>query len=161
MKHYTLRGEQRAVLGFTDLYVVTDADLTPATDTTDQALVLETLAFGDVVYYTALIEIKTAFDAANVSADNALTVSLGVTSALTQIIGASALAAAGVGTAAKTAYAPAAGGSPYVVPTGGKDLIANFDLTDADGALADYSAGEIHIWANISRWAVRTGTLAV
>lgn len=156
MRHYKLSAVQTAANGgFTDLFVLTHADLTAATDTTDQAITLDALAFGDLVAYHALIEIVTAFDAANVSADNALTVSLGVTGALTQIIGASALAAAGAGTAAKTAYAPAAGGSPYVTPTGGKDLIANFDITDADGALADYSAGEIRIWVNISRQAVR------
>lgn len=156
MKHILLTAAQSAANhGFTDLFVLTHADLTDATDNTDQAITLDALDFGDVVGYNALIEIVTALDAATVSADNALTVSLGVTGALTQVIGASALAAAGVGTVAKTAYAPAAGGSPYVTPTGGKNLIANFDITDADGALADYTAGEIRIWCNISRWSKR------
>lgn len=157
MRHTLLTAAQKAATGFTDLFVLTHADLTEAVDNTDQAITLDALAFGDLVGYHALIEIVTAFDAAAVSADNALTVSLGVTSALTQIIGASALAAAGVGTAAKTAYATAAGGAAYATPTGGKNLIANFDITDADGALVDYSTGEIRIWCNISRWASRAG----
>lgn len=156
MKHYLAREIAKAASGFTDLFVLTHADLTEATDNTDQAITLDALEFGDLVGYQALIEIRTAFDAATVSADNALTVSLGVTGALTQIIGASALAAAGAGTAAKTAYAPAAGGAAYPTPTGGKNLIANFDITDADGALVDYTAGEIWIWVNISRYSVRT-----
>lgn len=156
-RHYKLSAEQFAANGgFTDLFILTHADLTQAADNTDQAITLDALAFGDVVGYHALIEIVTAFDAAAVSADNALTVSLGVTGALTQIIGASALAAAGAGTAAKTGYGTAAGGAAYVTPTGGKDLIANFDITDADGALVDYSAGEIRIWVNISRWSQRS-----
>lgn len=161
MKHILLQASQSAAnSGYTDLFVLTHADLTQATDNTDQSVTLDALEFGDVVGYNALIEIVTALDAANVSADNALTVSLGVTGALTQIIGASALAAAGVGTVAKTGYATAAGGAPYVTPTGGKDLIANFDITDADGALADYSAGEIRIWCNIHRWSKRANTEA-
>lgn len=156
MRHYLLNETQKSATGFTDLFVLTHADLTQATDNTDQSITLDALEFGDLVGYHALIEIVTAFDAANVSADNAVTVSLGVTGALTQIIGASAIAASGAGTAAKTAYATAAGGSPYVTPTGGKDLIANFDITDADGALADFSAGELRIWVNISRWSQRS-----
>jgi hypothetical protein len=156
MKHVLLTAAQSAANnGFTDLFVLTHADLTEATDNTDQAITLDALDFGDLVGYNALIEITTAFDAATVSADNALTVSLGVNGALTQVIGASALASGGAGTAAKTAYATAAGGSPYVTPTGGKSLQANFDITDADGALVDYTAGEIRIWVNISRWSKR------
>lgn len=154
-RHYLLSAAQKAATGFTDLFVLTHADLTTATDNTDQTITLDSLEFGDKVGYEALIEIVTAFDAANVSADNAMTVSVGVTGAVTQIIGASALAASGTGTAAKTGYATAAGGSPYYTPTGGKDLLATFDITDADGAVADYSAGEIRIWLNISRWSQR------
>lgn len=154
-RHYLLSAAQKAATGFTDLFVLTHADLTEATDNTDQSITLDALEFGDKVGYEALIEIVTAFDANNVSADNAVTVSLGVTGALTQVIGASAISASGTGTAAKTGYATAAGGSPYYTPTGGKNLIANFDITDADGALADFSAGELRIWANISRWQQR------
>lgn len=155
-RHYLLSNTSRlGILGFTDVFVLTHADLTDPTDNTDQTITLDALAFGDVVGYEALIEIVTAFDAANVSADNALTVALGVTGATTQFIGASALAAAGAGTAAKTCYATAAGGAPYVTPTGGKNILATFDITDADGALVEYSAGEIAIYMKISRWADR------
>lgn len=151
MKHIRLLPQQQARTGYSDLFILTHADLTEATDNTDQTVTLDELAFGDVVKYDAFIQIKTAFDANNVSADNALTVSLGVTGAATQIIGASALAASGTGTAAKTTYATASGGAAYPTPTGGKNLIATFDITDADGALADYSAGEIHIYLTIVR----------
>lgn len=137
--------------GWTDLFVLTHADLTDPTDNTDQTITLDALAFGDIVGYNAMIEIKTAFDAANVSADNALTLAVGVTGATTQIIGASALAAAGAGTAALTCYTTAAGGTNYATPTGGKNLLATLDITDADGALVDYSAGEVWIWLTISR----------
>lgn len=155
MKHIRLLPQQQARSGWTDLFVITHDDLTAATDTTDQTLTLDSLAFGDIVKYDALIEIKTAFDAATVSADNALTVALGVTGATTQFIGASALAAAGAGTAAKTCYAMAAGGAAYATPTGGKDILATFDITDADGSLAEYTTGEIHIYMAISRLSER------
>jgi hypothetical protein len=154
-RHYLCTAAQKAATGFTDLFVLTHADLTQATDDADQAVTLDALEFGDIVENRALIEIVTAFDAANVSADNAVTVSLGVTGALTQIIGTSAISAGGAGTAAKTAYATAAGGAAYPTPTGGKDLIANFVCVDADGALVDFSAGELAIWCTISRWADR------
>ncbi len=155
MRHYLLSREQRSTTGFTDLFVVTHADLTEATDNTDQTLTLDALAFGDKVGYEAMIEIVTAFDAANVSADNAVTVALGVTGATTQFIGASAISAAGAGTAAYTAYCTAAGGTPYPTPTGGKNILLTVDITDADGALADFGAGELAIWLNISRRADR------
>ncbi len=137
--------------GWTDLFVITHEDLTQGTDNTDQTITLDALAFGDIVGLNAMIEIKYAFDAANVSADNALTIAIGVTGATTQIIGASALAASGAGTAAKTCYTTAAGGTYYATPTGGKDLLATMDITDLDGALVDYSAGEVWVWLNISR----------
>jgi hypothetical protein len=151
MKRIRLLPAQQARTGYTDLFVLTHADLTTAADNTDQTVTLDTLAFGDIIKYDAFIQIKTAFDAATASADNALTVALGVTGATTQIIGASALAASGAGTAAKTTYCTAAGGVAYPVPTGGKDLLATFDITDADGALVDYTAGEIHIYMHIIR----------
>jgi len=149
-KHYKFDQFKNAG-GWTDLFVITHEDLTTAADNTDQTLTLDALAFGDVVGLNALIEIKQAFDAANVSADNALTIAVGVTGATTQIIGASALAASGAGTAAKTCYTTAAGGTYYPVPTGGKDLLATMDITDTDGALVDYSAGEVWVWLTISR----------
>ena len=159
MRKYTFTGQQKAAVGgYTDLYVLTDADLTETTVNTDTPVTLDTLNFGDVVEYQSLIEIKTAF--AGGTADNACTVSLGVTGALTQFIGASAIASGGSYTAAKTAYCQAAGGAAYPTPTGGKSLIANFDITDADGALVDYTAGEIHIWVKISRYNERTTLLA-
>jgi hypothetical protein len=154
-RHYLLKADQKAATGFTDLFIVTEADLTETTDNTDQSVTLDALEFGDLVGYNALIEIRTAFDAATVSADNACTVSLGVTGAVTQIIGASAITAGGAGTAAKTAYATAAGGAAYPTPTGGKNLLVNFDVTDADGSLAEYTTGELWIWVNISRYSQR------
>jgi hypothetical protein len=155
-KHYLLKADQKAATGFTDLFILTHADLTETTDNTDQAITLDALEFGDLVGYNALIEIREAFDAATVSADNACTVSLGVTGAATQVIGASAIAAGGAGTAAKTAYATAAAGAAYPTPTGGKNLIATFDVTDADGSLAEYTAGELWVWVNISRHSQRS-----
>jgi hypothetical protein len=149
--HFRLTPTQAARTGYTDLFVVTHADLTETTDNTDQTLTLDALAFGDIVKYDAVIQIKTAFDAATISADNAVAVSLGVTGATTQIIGASAISAGGAGTAVTTGYSTAAGGSPYFTPTGGKNLLLTVDITDADGSLAEFTTGELHIWLNISR----------
>lgn len=47
--------------------------------------------------------------------------------------------------AAKTAYAPAAGVAPYMVPTGGKDLLVTAHPAAGD-ALSALSAGQWLIW---------------
>lgn len=161
MKHYLLTAAQKAATGYTDLFVIQPkVDFTETTDNTDQTLTLDALAFGDIVENRALIEIKealgtTAAGTGVPSADFACTISLGVTGATTQFIGASAIAAAGAATAAKTAYATAAGAAAYPVPSGGKNLLATVDITDADGSLAEVEYGEIWVWMDISRQSVR------
>jgi hypothetical protein len=152
MRHYKLRGAQSAVLaGLTDLWVITHADLTQATVATDEVEDLDAVEFGDIVSYDCFMQILVPFTP-QPSADAGLNVTLGVNGALTQFIGNSALMAAGVATAAKTAYVPVAAGVPYAVPTGGKTLQANFDITDADGALATFTAGELAIGMRIQRY---------
>jgi hypothetical protein len=153
MKAYVLSEEQKSASGFTNLFVITYKDFAATTTaTTDLPITLTALNFGDVVEYNPLMEIKTAF----AGLPDAIAVSLGVTSALTQFIGASNLVTTGpVAIAAKTAYTIAAAAAPYVTPTGGKNLIANFDVTDATNALSTATAGELWIWVKISRWAAR------
>ena len=148
MKHYKLREPQVSMTGFTDLFVITHADLTEATDNTDQTIDLDAVAYGDVVKQDVLLEIKTAFDTA--SADESLTASIGVNGALTQFIGAVSLITAGTAVTTAQAYVPVTHAA-YAVPAGGKTLQAKFDITDADGALADHSAGELRLWMNIQR----------
>jgi hypothetical protein len=151
MKHFRLTPTQAARTGYTDLFVITHADLTETTDNTDQTITLDALAFGDLIKYDALLQIKTAFDAATISADNAVTVAIGVTGATTNIIAASAISSGGAGTAVTTGYGMAAAALPYFTPTGGKNLLATVDITDADGSLAEFTTGELHLWMYISR----------
>lgn len=155
MKHYRLNSQQvSSNKGYTDCFVLNHADLTEATDNTDQAVALATLAMGDVVDNNPMVEIVTAFDAP--SANATLAVSVGVTSALDTILAAKTLINSGTAAAAGTSFAPSSGlYYPYVTPSGGKTLYANFDITDADGALADCTQGEIRIWLTISRKADR------
>ena len=155
MKHYIFNEQQRAATGYTDLYVVTAADLTETTNNTDQAITLDTLAFGDIVNNRASITIATAFDLA--VAGETLAVSLGVTSALTQVIGASTIISSGTAVAAKTSFVPAGSTAAYPTPSGGKSLLLNFDITAASGALATHDVGELLVYANISRYAHRVG----
>lgn len=140
--------------GFTDVFTITHADLTAATDDLAQTITLDALAFGDMVY-AAAIEIQTAFDAA--SADEATTAALGVTSATTQFLAAFTFVTGGAGVAAKTGACQGETFAPYITPTGGKDILLTVDITDADGALVDHSAGVLLIWMQISRWADRVG----
>jgi hypothetical protein len=158
MRHYKFQAAQAAAnLGFTDLFIIKNTDLTETTDNTDQTLTLDALEFGDLVGYEVLLQIKTAFDPAP-SADCGVTAAIGVTGATTQFLAASAFFAAGAATAAKTSYATAAGGAPYVVPTGGKNLLATIDITDADGALDEFTAaGELWLWMKIMRWNESSG----
>lgn len=152
MRHHKLQAAQSAACGgFTDIFIVTHADLTQSTNNTDETETLDAVEFGDLVFYDVLMEILTPFTPAP-SGDAGVNVTLGVTGAVTQFLGNSAIMAAGAATAAKTGYATAAGGAPYVVPTGGKDILATFDITDADGNLAAYTAGEIAILMKILRW---------
>jgi len=162
MKHYLLTAEQSAANGGkTDLFVIeAGVDLTESTDNTDQVLTLDALAFGDVVQNNVLVEINlalgtTAAGTGTPSADTAVAVSLGVTGAATQFLGASAVFAAGAATAAKTAYASANSVADYPTPTGGKDIILTADVTDVDGSLAELNYGEIWVWLTIVRWARR------
>ena len=157
MRHYKFRADQIAASGgFTDLWIVTHADLTTTANNTDETETLDAIEFGDIVHYDCLMEILTPFTPAP-SGDAGVNVTLGVTGAVTQFLGNSAIMAAGAATAAKTGYAPAAAGVPYVVPTGGKDLLATFDITDADGNLAAFTAGELAILMKITRYSELLG----
>ncbi len=161
MKHFLLNAAQKAATGYTDLFVIQPAvDFTQSTDNTDQTLTLDALEFGDIVENRALIEIRSALgttaEGTGVpSTDFALTIALGVTGATSQFIGASDLAAAGAATAAKTAYATANSAAAYCTPSGGKNILATLDITDADGSLAEVDYGEIWIWMDINRRSVR------
>lgn len=162
MRHYLLSAAQRAAVGgFTDLFVIEPrVDFTETADNTDQTLTLDGLNMGDVVLNHALIEIAeplgtTAAGTGVPSADTALTIALGVTGATTTFIGASNLATGGAATAVKTAYAGANSLADYITPTGGKNILATLDITDADGKLSAWKYGKVLVWMTIVRQASR------
>lgn len=139
MKAYRLKQEERAGIGFTDLFVVTKADLTSAVNNTAQSIVLTALAVGDLVMNNCLLEVKT-----NATVLATATGELGVTGATTQFITASDLLAAGT-----EYYTVAAAVAPYVTTAA-----VNLLFTGRPGAaeaLASMGAGEFWIWATINR----------
>lgn len=135
---------------FTDCFVLTAADLTETTDDADQSITLMDLDTGDQVLANVVVEVVKPFTPPTSNAT--LTVALGVTSATTGILAAKSLISAGTAVAAGTGYVSSSGSyAPYSTPSGGKHLLATFGLNDADGALADISAGELRIWCTIPR----------
>lgn len=144
MKHYRLKHEERAGIGFTDLFVVTHADFTSAVDDAAESIVLTALAIGDLVMNNCLLEVKVN---ANVVA--AITGSLGVTGAATQFIAASNLLAAG-----DEYYTVGAGVAPYATIAASINLIFNVDPGAGDNT-AEMTAGEFWIWVTINRKAER------
>ena len=142
MKHYRLKNNQQHAGGFTDLFVLTHADLTETTDNTAQAIVLTALDIGDVVFPNMLLEVVTNASGGSVST---CTGSVGVTGALTQFIGNSNLLSAG-----NEYFAPANTVAPYVCVAGSINVEANF-IPDSGHDLEDLTAGEFWVWACISR----------
>lgn len=138
--------------GFTDLFILGttrasgSSDFTETTNDTDQAITLTALAQGDCVHEVILDRV-TAF--AGLTACNA---SVGVTGSLTEFIGSSSMLAAGELTFKGDDQA-------YSTPTGGKNLVVNMDPGANTEALSDLTAGELYVWARITRRADRVTRL--
>jgi len=131
MRHYKLKTLTETKSGFTDLFIIPLADWVTNTTT---AQVLTALQPGDVVY-KVLHEVK-IFVAGPATA----TVSIGVVGTLTQFTAASDVKAA-------PAYVTAiASVTPYVATPSAINMVANEIL--GAGAV---TAGELWVWANISR----------
>lgn len=146
LKHIPLSLNERAMTGYTDLYIIKYTDLTEGTDNTAQALTLETLAAGDIVKQDVLVEVQSAWNG-----DSALTatVSVGVTSAATALTPALTICTAGTGAAATAADTSDCQTNAHYV-SAGIAMLATF-TPDADSALDEFTSGELRIWANISR----------
>jgi len=143
MKHYHLKREEQAGIGFTDLFIVKEADFTEAVDNTNQSITLTALAVGDLVMNNSLLEVKTN---ANVVA--AVTGELGVTGSTAALIAASNLLAAG-----DEYYTVANSVAPYVATSAVNLLFTGNPGTNDN--LAEMTAGEFWIWVTISRKADR------
>lgn len=143
MKHYHLKREEQAGIGYTDLFIVTQADFTEAVDNTNQSITLASLAVGDVVMNNVLLEVRTN---ANVVA--AVTGAVGVTGSTAALLAAANLLAAG-----DEYYISGASIAPYVA-IAAVDLLFTGDPGTTDN-LAEMTAGEFWIWASISRKADR------
>src|SRR5262245_6203523 len=139
MKHYRLKQEERAGIGFTDLFIVTHADFTTTTDDAAQSITLCTLAVGDLVMNNALLEVRTN---ANVVA--AVTGSLGVTGSVAAIIAASNLLAAGT-----EYYTVASTVGPYIT-TSAVDLLFTADPGATDN-VDEMTRVAVWIWVTSNR----------
>lgn len=145
MEAFALQKSQFTKQGFTHLFKVSYTDVaSQTTDDTDETVTLLTLVEGDVVFPEVVVDVKTDF--AGITACNA---SIGVTSAVTQLSANTSVLAAAANAFASSDVAP------YVVPSGGKDLLVNFDPDANTEALSDLTAGELWIWARISKKADR------
>lgn len=143
MKAYRLKNEERAGIGFTDLFVVRKADFTEVTNNTAQSIILTALAVGDLVMNNTLLEVKT-----NATVLATATGSVGVTGAVAQLVAASNLLAAG-----DEYYSVAATVAPYAAIAAVNLLFTA--VPGAAEALASMGAGEFWIWATINRKAER------
>lgn len=149
MRHCLLRNEQQFNGGFTDLFVVGMTHRAGATDfieTTndlDQVITLTDLALGDIVWPDSCLLVKTAV--AGLTAANA---SLGVTGAVTQFIANSSLLSGG-----NKYFVPAGTLAPYATIASSKSLILNIDPAANTEHVSSVTAGELWIYAKISRFA--------
>lgn len=170
MKTYALKNHQMAKQGWTHLFILSKADADFILNATT-AVVLTALAAGDLVS-RVFTEVKTEV------AGPTATLSIGVTSALTQFTDASDIAtstaltyvankatAGNVGTGfiaatsagavttaltnATSGVVPGSGPAPYVALST-KNLLANTIISNVA-----VTAGEVWIWASISRQADR------
>lgn len=155
MKHYHLTAAQSAAnCGFTDLYVITHDDLTETALNTDQVLTLDRLDAGEMVAYGAFAQVITPFTG-NTS-DNTCVASVGVIPSPNEFVPGLTLVSGGSPAQARYAASSASTGAPWV-ETIGTDIIATFNITDPDGALDGYTAGELRIWLKVLRrpWSVQ------
>lgn len=131
MKHYNAKTLEFTKSGFTDLYILETADWVTNTTT---AHVLTALAVGDLVL-RIFQETKTY-----IAGPATATVSVGIVGSLTLFT-----AASDTKTAASKYIAAVASVTPYPVNTA-VNMVANAVL--GSGAV---TAGEVWIWANLSR----------
>lgn len=145
MKHLRLNNHATVRTGFTDVWRITQTDLTETTNNTTQAITLITLAVGDIVDQESFIlEVVT-----NGATLVTFTCSLGVTGAVTQILGASNILAAGA-----EYFAPAESVARYVAAAS-IAIIATFTPGAAE-ALASGTGTDLLVWGRISRKAERS-----
>jgi hypothetical protein len=154
MRHSKLSAAQAAAVGFTDLFVVTSTDLAGGTsDNTAYQVALDALNLGDVVDAELIAEIVTPFASAGGSPIVTLTFTVGTAGTPAQLLATSGLIGTSTGVAAKTAYVPPPTVGAYK-SSGGENLVAEFTPDNA-AKTADATAGEVWIWAKISRSATR------
>lgn len=155
MKHYRLLGNELARLGYTDLFVIKAAEDAGFTgNTTDDLLsniALVTLNKGDTILDKTRIQIVVALDPAP-SANAAITASVGRTaSGYVDCLAAFTLMTGGAATAANLSATAGASIGHQTIAADSTVVYCQVDITDTDGALADVTAGEIHIAMAIVR----------
>jgi hypothetical protein len=154
MKHYLLNEDQKAATGFSDLFVIpyTDAALVAAVaDNTAVAVTLTALALGDVVKQDVIVEPSIGWTGPS---DLTATVSVGVTGTATALTPALTITTAGAATAVSTADTSDNQTNAHYAASTAINMIATF-TPDADSGIDEFTAGELKIWANISRAASR------
>jgi hypothetical protein len=155
MRHYKLTADQIAATGFTDLYVVIPGDWSNTTDDLLTNVALDTLQLGDVVRNHTVAQIKKIL-APQPSANGTITISVGRTgTGYTDCLGAFTVMNSGTAVAVETAAAAGETIADAVIASANTVLYAQIDIADADGDLATVTAGELWVWAYISRTAER------
>jgi hypothetical protein len=130
-----LNSAERAASGYTHLFKLVTADFSGGFSNVQLALLA--LNIGDAIYNRSLVEVRTAVTGPT----GAPTVSLGVTSALTQCTPTVAVNATG--------YAvPGGSQEAYVTVASSKSLTVDCQVGGGNGAAA--TAGEIWIWVALS-----------
>ena len=125
--------------GFTDVFKLTNTDLTQSANNTQQSVNLTTLNLGDIVNQEVLLEVRTASTGLATC-----TASVGVTGAVTQLIGASDCVAGNL------YFVPTGSTASYPTIAAGKSLLVNF-TPGASEALNACTALELYVWCSITR----------
>ena len=130
MRSYILNREQRAVHGFTDVFILLAADFSAGF--TNKQVTLDALAAGDFVK-RALIDIRTLVSGPSV----APTVQVKINTAAVAITPTLACKTANYAITNNTVVGSAA-------PTAADNLVLDCQAGGGDGAAA--TAGEVHVW---------------
>lgn len=153
MKHYNVKTLMEPKPGFTDLVVIKAADFVAST--TDDLLLnipILTLNKGDVIYPVTTLDLVEEF-LPDPTSDATVTASVGRTgTGYVDILAASAVITSGTQIAVKIAYAAASTLATQVIATDATIVYCQIDIDDTNGDLATITAGELHIWLQISRW---------
>jgi len=141
MRHLILNANEAHPVGWTDLFMVSHADLTDAVALEQQTVVLKTLGIGTVVSNVLLLEVKV--------------VPAGLTTCVCSVGPAGINMLSAVDVVGTRYHVPAHNKGAYVIADAASQLVAIFKPNTGAESLSLLTAGEFWIWASCNRAADR------